>query len=869
MRYAGFLIAYLGAVVVTITSCGGAGTTTSAGGGQGTGSTGTSTQTGGTQSGGANAGQSSSGGDIDIDAGQSDGGGCSGATTCAEQGATCGPIGDGCGEILDCGTCAAPETCGGGGTPSKCGKPPCAAKTCVELNATCGMNGDGCGAVLDCGTCTEAGDTCGGGGIPNACGHTTMCTPKTCADLGFNCGMNGDGCGGVLNCGTTCPSGQSCGGGGMASVCGAPPCTPKTCAQLGATCGPVADGCGALLMCGTCNAPQVCGGSGTSNQCGTAVTCTNLCLQQTTCANPAVTTTVTGTVYAPNGTDPLPSALVYVPNAAVLAFTAGVSCDQCGASASGSPLVTAVTGVDGKFTLKNMPVGANIPLVIQLGRWRRQVVIPSVPSCVTTPIAATLTRLPKQKSEGDIPLIAFATGDLDGLECVMRKVGIVDAEFTKPTGTGRIHLYTGLDDSGSFALGGATAPGGGTAVYESALWGTQTALNKYDMVLFPCQGDAAARTAAQKQIMINYANAGGRIFATHYSYNWLYNAAPFSGTANWTPDAAQLSADPQTGFIDQTFPKGQLLAQWLQVVGASTTLGQIQIQNLRNDLGGLVAPSQRWMSVNDATYGSKIMHYTFNTPVGAAPAMQCGRVLYDDFHVEQGANHGTTFPTECVAGAMTPQEKLLEFMIFDLGSCITPDIPTCTPKTCAQQGLSCGPAGDGCGAVIQCGVCPTGQTCGGGGVPSTCGSPNCTPQTCVAQNIQCGPAGDGCGGLIQCGNCPAGQTCGGGGMPGVCGNQTCTPKTCAQLGIQCGPAGDGCGALIQCGACANGQTCGGGGMSGVCGGGCTAKTCAELGANCGPVGNGCGAIIQCGTCAVPQTCGGGGKASVCGGGGPA
>jgi hypothetical protein len=45
----------------------------------------------------------------------------------------------------------------------------------------------------------------------------------------------------------------------------------------------------------------------------------------------------------------------------------------------------------------------------------------------------------------------------------------------------------------------------------------------------------------------------------------------------------------------------------------------------------------------------------------------------------------------------------------------------CTPKTCAQQGFDCGPVGDGCGNIIQCGTCQAPQTCGGGGKPNVCG----------------------------------------------------------------------------------------------------------------------------------------------------
>ena len=44
------------------------------------------------------------------------------STTCAAQGASCGSIGDGCGGTLTCGTCTAPQTCGGGGTANVCGQ---------------------------------------------------------------------------------------------------------------------------------------------------------------------------------------------------------------------------------------------------------------------------------------------------------------------------------------------------------------------------------------------------------------------------------------------------------------------------------------------------------------------------------------------------------------------------------------------------------------------------------------------------------------------------------------------------------------------------------------------------------------------------
>ena len=130
-----------------------------------------------------------------------------------------------------------------------------------------------------------------------------------------------------------------------------------------------------------------------------------------------------------------------------------------------------------------------------------------------------------------------------------------------------------------------------------------------------------------------------------------------------------------------------------------------------------------WRGHDTAGYGPD--DYSFQTPVGAAADQQCGRAVFDDFHVENAASGGTTFPAECPAGAMTAQEKMLEYMIFDLASCVVvppPPTPACTSLTCPQQGFNCGAAGDGCGNLLNCGSCSAPQTCGGGGQPGVCGN---------------------------------------------------------------------------------------------------------------------------------------------------
>jgi hypothetical protein len=626
------------------------------------------------------------------------------------------------------------------------------------------------------------------------------CGVATCASQGATCGKVGDGCGGTLECGS-CSGDDTCGGGGTYFQCGhgGPACTPRSCTNAGAECGVVSDGCGGVTEdCGTCPGNDVCGGDGVANKCATPA-CTGLCAQQDACTSGTQKTRITGIVTAPGhddtatwgAPDPIYGALVYVPNGAigaptygVTSFPAGVTCDSCSSLVSGSPLVTATTGVDGSFTIDNAPCGTDIPLVIQLGRWRRQITIPSVACCADTTLTNAQTHLPRSRVgetgdlRSDIPLMAFSTGSVDILHCVLRKMGVADTEFTNPGGDGRVQLFK---DNG--AKIDANTPA------ASTLYGSASELAKYDMVLFECVGNPIAKAAADQQRVVDYANAGGRIFATHFSYTWLTNSDttaqgsttttgpnPWSQTADF--DTRQGNVASLTALVDQT-EQGDLatqarriaFAQWLLGVGASTTAGEIPVNVARHDMNSINAtpatksgtPAQQWLYASSPFSGP--VHYTFDTPVSygtTAPATQCGRVLFSDFHVSDASVKNVTFPTECSNSPMTPQEKTLEFMLFDLASCVGPPLGACTPKTCAEMGVTCGKSGDGCddGVVLDCGACQT-----------------CTPRTCAEAGAQCGIIGDGCGGTVDCTPCfdnicepcPDGGTCGGGGTPNQCG----------------------------------------------------------------------------------------------------
>jgi hypothetical protein len=336
--------------------------------------------------------------------------------------------------------------------------------------------------------------------------------------------------------------------------------------------------------------------------------------------------------------------------------------------------------------LEGVPAGNDVPLVLQVGKWRRQVTIPSVVACQDNPLDdAELTRLPRNQAEGHLPKIALSTGHSDALECLLRKIGIDDAEFTIDGGSGRVNLFvgcahqeTGLFGANKFApeLGGDAFPAATT------LFADQSKLDSYDMIVLSCEGH---RCAEEKDpYMLNmkaYADKGGRLFFDHMHFYWMsHSDTDWESAANITGVGDDLPT-PYDVLIDDTFPKGSALADWLVNVGASPTRGTLSILEGQYSVAETFPPkTQRWIYLNEhPTAGGPATEYmTMNTPVELAetdPDSQCGRIVYTDLHVTAGpgsdfSDEGTPFPGGCTTSELSAQEKALAFMLFDLSSCV-------------------------------------------------------------------------------------------------------------------------------------------------------------------------------------------------------
>ena len=224
-------------------------------------------------------------------------------------------------------------------------------------------------------------------------------------------------------------------------------------------------------------------------------------------------------------------------------------------------------------------------------------------------------------------------------------------------------------------------------------------------VMFPCEGGGTTGASATTvPYLINYSSLGGRVFATHNSDAWLdttntgsngyyFYSAGGSSPMTWGSATGTVTPDPGIALINTNFTDGDMLSGWLYENGYSSGAtgvntgnpAEVEISNLRFNVDNVNAPAQIWLTFPpqaSQTYnvaynnGDPIMQFSFNTPWGASAANQYGRVLYNEYHVENVSESGSpVFPAECptLSGAgQISQEKMLEFAIFDLSGAVTP-----------------------------------------------------------------------------------------------------------------------------------------------------------------------------------------------------
>jgi len=413
-------------------------------------------------------------------------------------------------------------------------------------------------------------------------------------------------------------------------------------------------------------------------------------------------TTITGTVYAPNGTLPLFGVNVYVPETDPGPLADGAVCSRCNEGLQGGAITQAITDEAGHFELTAVPATMNVPLVIQVGKWRRQLNIPNVASCQDLPLDVTDTTLPKSMTDMtpnttsvDMPRIAISTGGADALECLVRKLGIDDKEITTAGQGGRINLFTDASAAGKGVGSFKTGFTGGTGAFADSqdLWnptsphtGGVDKLKQYDIVFLSCEGGQYPATKPQNalQAMSDYADLGGRVFMSHWHNIWVsgeqghqatHGIPSWEAAATWS-FAGNPSPDTLTATIDEVGnPKGVQFAKWMDNVGGSVTHGMITpVDQSRNTASAVNGDTERWVYLDPATSPNVAgaMNFQFTTPQAQDAEMRCGKVVFSDMHVsaDSTSSAGNPYPGGCSVQPLKPQEKALAFMFFDIASCV-------------------------------------------------------------------------------------------------------------------------------------------------------------------------------------------------------
>jgi hypothetical protein len=406
------------------------------------------------------------------------------------------------------------------------------------------------------------------------------------------------------------------------------------------------------------------------------------------CPGFEVRTKITGVVHDPSGRVPLYNVLAFVPGRELPPMPQGAICDLCYDWDAVDPLATSLTDTRGQFVIDSAPAGTNVPLVIQVGKWRRQVVLPEVRPCQENSIDPELTRLPRTQAEGHIPQFAVTAGDHDTMECFLRRVGIAAEEFTTSAKAGRVHMFQGCNVEDQLrSLRFADGFGNEAFTPAASLLGDPNVLLGYDAVLLGCEfggcvGDQALYTANVKA----YADSGGRLFLGHFQHAWLDRVSAWQDAVSELD--VPLVSDDFPVSVDMTFPKGAALAEWLVNTQASSHVGLLPIYGAELFVTDGFSPAQRWLSI-ETEPRLVVPALTLNTPAEAADAERCGRVTMHDFHVSsavQPDDLGLAFPNGCVDAPLSPQELALEFLLFDLPGCVEDGIQPPLPP-----GGGCGP----------------------------------------------------------------------------------------------------------------------------------------------------------------------------------
>lgn len=398
---------------------------------------------------------------------------------------------------------------------------------------------------------------------------------------------------------------------------------------------------------------------------------------------PTMGAEISGIVTAPNAEDPIPGAVVYLTATMPAAQPDGVSCDRCDLPAG--VLAYSTSDARGRWSfVRGVNASGTFFLVVQKGRFRKVSPL-TVRSCVATTVPAAATRLPGSRMEGEIPRILVASGTTqsqldrpntgdwtyDDIGRVLRRIGVTEFDRAEPCrqATNTTNVTTVDCPFGSILADNAR-------------------LRRYNVIVAPCgalgfnHSWQVLDNASNRVIATNvrdWLRLGGRLYTSDTAYGLLARSAPslvtFAGgtTLSLSRDPANIGVggSPSTPRMYTGRVNDDALRTWLSDRGSLAMDGSIA-------LTGFISP---WVAIDSVPMTTRVAvdaeveWYTQTMGMTMAAGRRpltvsadytegggCGRVVFSSYEVDNRAASS--------AAPLTPQERVLEYMLFELGGCL-------------------------------------------------------------------------------------------------------------------------------------------------------------------------------------------------------
>jgi hypothetical protein len=337
---------------------------------------------------------------------------------------------------------------------------------------------------------------------------------------------------------------------------------------------------------------------------------------------------------APNGSLPIANGLVYLTQQEPAPLPDAAYCDECVTLAKGT---FATTGPDGAFTITTELLAGDAWIVVQKGLFRRVTKISVPKEGGDLDVQSTALTLPSQSnpSNGDsVPkmVILKDTSEYDKIEKSLDKLGIKNVEVKS----------------------------------DRALLDDLTELLKYQIVFLPCDREDDPRSQTAAENIRSFVAAGGRLYVTDYSYEFVRQ--PFPGYITWEEESAALGSATGSEWDASGTAQDQGLSEWLSANGDASfkVEGNYTTVQSVNTVSGLdpkgmpkdVTPKVWVTGAKSSGFGGT----TSDVPTTISFEYQCGRVLFSSYHTE--AAFGST---------LHAQEKALLYVLLEVGVCVPPE----------------------------------------------------------------------------------------------------------------------------------------------------------------------------------------------------